>query len=864
MTMYNYTDTFRTVLELAYGRAMELESQEVSLDLLAWAILQEGTNQALVYLQEAGLEPARLLAEYDTLLSVRIGDLTEGGRPVLSRAGREVVRRATELCSLSHDSAVSPLHLLHALLIKEHESYIKQEAMAHNAEIISGLEQYYQSKAIHDISSTPTPTASQELDDSDEDEDDDDDSSREAQSERGNSKKSATPMLDRFGRDITRIAISGELDPIVGREREITRMIQILGRRKKSNPILVGEPGVGKTSIVEGLAQRIAQRQVPIYLIDVRLVELDIPAMVAGTKYRGQFEERVKALIEELEQHRDIIIFVDEIHTMVGAGGGGSSMDIANMLKPALSRGSIRCIGATTLSEYKRHIEKDGALDRRFQRILVEPSSEHETLDILHRLREHYETHHSVCYQEEALTAMVELSSRYLTERSFPDKAVDLMDESGALISGRTIFSDDEVQDLETERGRYEALKLDAIREQKFELAMSYRTKERELTQRITDLMTSQRVRQEERRPLVTPDDVAIVVSMMTGIEAGSIASGEAERLRLLDSRLRASVVGQDTAIERLARSIRRSRLGLRDSARPIGSFLFLGPTGVGKTYLAKRLSHELFGTSDAMIRIDMSEYMEKFAVSRLVGAPPGYVGYDEGGQLTEQVRRRPYSVVLFDEIEKAHPDVFNLLLQVLDEGVLTDSEGRRVDFRNTIIIITSNVGSRQAKDFGRGIGYHDELMNVDRSADIMRKALRKAFSPEFLNRLDEIIEFGALDRSALRQIVKLELRPIALRLEHIGYTLSVDEAAMDAIADIGYHPEYGARPLRRTLQSEIEDRVTDLILSAEITPPSLLTVGVDADGRLVLRHQKPTDNIKDKPARASRKRRTEAEKISD
>lgn len=854
MTMYNYTNTFRTALELAYERATELGLPTVSPDCLAWGVLKEGTSQALVYLLGVGIDPAQTLVDYGHFLAqLSSHGGHEGERPELSPTSQGIIQQAAQLCDLVRDTAVSPLHLLHAILLDEHDSYIKRIVMNHHNET-DALRQHYEGMA---QAAQQAPYAAQEVNDQDDDEDEEADSASASSHKQGTrGKVGETPTLDRFGRDITRMARAGELDPVIGRSAEIERMVQILGRRKKSNPILVGEAGVGKTSLVEGLAQRIAERNVPAYLRDVRLVEVDMSAMVAGTKYRGQFEERIKALLDELEQHRDIIIFIDEIHTMVGAGGGGSSMDATNMLKPALARGLVRCIGATTLSEYRKHIEKDGALDRRFQRIIVEPSSESETLEILRQLRSYYENHHSVQYSDESLQTMVELSNRYLTERSFPDKAIDLMDEAGARLAGRVEPIDDTVTLLEKEKKEYETRKLDAIREQKFELAMSYRTRERELAEQIARALEAQRVHHDENRPTIQPDDIAAIIAMMTGIEAGSIASGEAERLRMLEANLRASVIGQDRAVEQLARSIRRSRLGLRDSHRPIGSFLFLGPTGVGKTYLAKRLSHELFGTEEAMIRVDMSEYMEKFAVSRLVGAPPGYVGYEEGGQLTEQVRRRPYSVVLFDEIEKAHPDVFNLLLQVLDEGVLTDSEGRRVDFRNTIIIITSNVGSRQAKDFGRAIGYHDADQSDDRRADIMRKALTKAFSPEFLNRLDETIEFTALDRDALRQIVDLELRPVIERLGQIGYTLTVDTAAADALAKVGYHPEYGARPLRRTLQHEIEDKLTDLILSGDVAPGATLLATADTEGKITV--QVAPEEVEETPRKAPRRRKTQ------
>lgn len=832
---YNYTNTFRAALELSYERAKQMLASEITPDLIVYGILREGTNQALVYLRGLGFDTQALLADYEVHIDLHTPRAELDHSPELNAEARDIVSISVRLCELAHEDAVSPLHLLQGVLASSSETYIKQLFMSKDINIGTlGLLSLGEA-----IDRGIRNGFNQEDFDEGDDEGDSPSSSASSgspsatQTRRASQSKGDTPTLDRFGRDITALAAQGKLDPVVGREREIERMAQVLGRRKKSNPILIGEPGVGKTSLVEGLALRIVARAVPTRLMGKRIIELDLSALVAGTKYRGQFEERVKEVVAELEGHPDIIIFIDEIHTMVGAGSGSGSMDAANMLKPALSRGQIQCIGATTLSEYRKHIEKDGALERRFQRIIVEPNTPEETREILLQLRPHYEAHHGVAYTEEALEAMVALAERYISERSFPDKAIDLMDEAGSRVAKLDMPSDNPILQLERERQAYVDKKLEAIREQKFELAASYRNRERELETSIAEAQKRWEAQQAADRRAVTADDVAEVVATMTGVPVTSVAAGEAERLRQLEPRLKASVIGQDEAIERLARSIKRSRLGLRDSQRPIGSFLFLGPTGVGKTYLSKRLSHELFGSSEAMIRVDMSEYMEKFAVSRLVGAPPGYVGYEEGGQLTEQVRRRPYSVVLFDEIEKAHPDVFNLLLQVLDEGQLTDSEGRKVDFRNTIIIITSNVGSRQAKDFGRGIGYRDEGLSQDRSADIMRKALQRAFSPEFLNRLDEIIEFRSLDRDALRRIVDVELRPIEERLLSLGYRLELDDSARDALARIGFHPEYGARPLRRALQHEIEDRLTDLILEGKLLPDETLRLTADAEGQI-------------------------------
>ena len=641
-----------------------------------------------------------------------------------------------------------------------------------------------------------------------------------------------TPLLSQFSRDITALAKAGKLDPVIGRTSEIERISQILGRRRKSNPILIGEPGVGKTSLVEGLAQRIVSGDVPAHLIGKKLLELDLSGLVAGTKYRGQFEERVKGILDELEASSNIIIYIDEIHTMVGAGGGSGSMDAANMMKPALARGGIQCIGATTLEEYRKHIEKDGALERRFQKVIVEPSTAEETLEILKQLQSRYEEHHQVSFSEEAIQSMVSLADRYLNDRFFPDKAIDLMDETGSRKGNKRVSEGnlESVLALEEKRNQYSQKKLEAIREQKFELAASYRNKEREIEQEISDAQDQLMQQSQEQRTQINSDDVAEVVAMMTSIPVQNLSSNDFTRLKSLNSVLKSRVIGQDEAVDKIARSIKRNRLGLRDEKRPIGSFLLLGPTGVGKTHLVKSLCEELFGSTDALIRVDMSEFMEKFAVSRLVGAPPGYVGYDEGGQLTEQVRRKPYSVVLFDEIEKAHPDVFNLLLQVLDEGFLTDSYGRKVDFRNTIIMITSNAGSRQAKDFGRGIGFSLGDNQESRGQDIMKKALNKTFSPEFLNRLDEIISFSSLSEDALSQIIELELKPLRKRLMQQGYNVELDSAAIQTLIKMAYSAEYGARPLRRVLQREIEDRLTDMILDGEISSGTTLHLTSEDD----------------------------------
>ena len=636
-------------------------------------------------------------------------------------------------------------------------------------------------------------------------------------------KKTAnsTPILDNFGIDMTRAAEEGKLDPVVGREKEIERVAQILSRRKKNNPILIGEPGVGKSAIVEGLAIRIVEKKVSRILFNKRVVTLDMASVVAGTKYRGQFEERIRSILKELQKNPDIILFIDEIHTIVGAGSAAGSMDAANMLKPALARGEIQCIGATTLDEYRKNIEKDGALERRFQKIIVEPTTPDETLQILKNIKERYEDHHNVRYTDEALEACVKLADRYITDRFFPDKAIDALDEAGSRVHLTNVAVPKEIEEHEKLIDEMKSCKNNAVKLQNFELAASYRDKEKEYLSQLDIMKAVWEKKLRENRETVDEEQIANVVSMMSGIPVQKMAQTEGIRLMGMKDDLMGKVIGQDKAIETLVKAIRRSRIGLKDPNHPIGTFMFLGPTGVGKTHLAKELAKFMFGSSDALIRVDMSEYMEKFTVSRLVGAPPGYVGYEEGGQLTEKVRRKPYSIVLLDEIEKAHPDVFNILLQVMDEGRLTDTNGRTVDFKNTIVILTSNVGTRQLKDFGKGIGFASEQAGnlKDHSRSIITKALNKQFAPEFLNRLDEIINFEQLEMDSLVKIVDIELEGLLQRVKNIGYNLNIDEEAKKFIALKGYDVQYGARPLKRAIQTYIEDALAEVILSKDIQP---------------------------------------------
>ena len=650
--------------------------------------------------------------------------------------------------------------------------------------------------------------------------------------------KSKTPVLDSFGTDLTQAAAEGKLDPVVGREKEIMRVSEILGRRKKNNPILIGEPGVGKSAIVEGLAQLIVKHLTSPILFDKRVITLDLTAVVAGTKYRGQFEERIRALIKEIEQNPDIIIFIDEIHTLIGAGSSPGSMDAANILKPALARGTIQCIGATTLDEYRKSIEKDGALERRFQKVLVEPTTAEETLQILENIKDRYEGHHHVRYTEDALKACVKYAERYITDRSFPDKAIDIIDEVGSRVHLQHVKVPQSILDIQKEIEIAQEKKQAAVKNQNFELAASFRDKQTELEQKLKDEQERWQNGDTEDKIEIGEDAIADVVSMITGVPVQRMQEAEGIRLKNMNDDLKQVVIAQDAAIDKMVKAIQRNRVGLKDPNHPIGAFMFLGPTGVGKTYLAKRLAEMMFGSADALIRIDMSEYTESFNTSRLVGAPPGYVGYDEGGQLTEKVRHHPYSIVLLDEIEKAHGNVFNMLLQVLDEGRLTDGNGRLIDFRNTVIIMTSNAGTRQLKEFGQGVGFKATNLNglsqnegdKERARTIIQKSLSKQFAPEFLNRLDEIITFDQLDLEAIKKIINIELKGLFKRVHELGYEMEITDEAKEFVASKGYDVQFGARPLKRAIQNHIEDGLSELILSGEIKAGDTIKVSKEKD----------------------------------
>lgn len=819
---------------LAYSReeAMRLQTGFIGIEHLVLGMIRKGDGKAIEMLNGLSVDLPHVKRQLEDGLRGK----SEGNiNPFLFSASAEelslneeagrLLRLSVLEARIQRKAEVDAEHVLLAIL-KEGNNMV--------AKILKENRVNYQS-LYGQLSGKSAPQQGFGLDDEDED-----DSLGYAPEPTGNERQQAqtttaqqlksahdTPVIDSFGVDMTRAASEGKLDPVVGREKEIERLAQILSRRKKNNPVLIGEPGVGKSAIVEGLALRIVQRKVSRLLFDKRVVALDMTAVVAGTKYRGQFEERIRAILSELQKNPDVILFIDEIHTIVGAGSAPGSMDAANMLKPALARGEIQCIGATTLDEYRKSIEKDGALERRFQKVIVEPSTPEETLQILQNIKDRYEEHHNVCYTSEAIAACVKLAERYLTDRSFPDKAIDVMDEAGSRVHLINVNVPKEIEEQEKRIEELKEKKNQAVKQQNYELAASFRDKVRRLEEELEAQKRELEKKQKETPQVVDEEDIASVVSMMSGIPVQRMAQAEGVKLKGMKAGLMAKVIAQDAAVEKLVKAILRSRVGLKDPNRPIGTFMFLGPTGVGKTLLVKELAQYMFGSPDALIRVDMSEYMEKHAVSRLVGAPPGYVGYEEGGQLTEKVRRKPYSIVLFDEIEKAHSEVFNMLLQVMDEGRLTDSYGRTIDFKNTIIIMTSNVGTRQLKDFGKGVGFTAHIKDdKEVSRSVIQKALNKHFSPEFLNRVDEIITFDQLDKPAIRRIVDIELQSLYKRMEGLGYHLELTEAACDLLADKGYDVQFGARPLKRAVQTYVEDLLSELLVDG--TVPIGSTIRID------------------------------------
>ena len=793
----NFSNEVKAVLENSRKEAIRHNNSIITPEHLFLALLADTGSRVFALLERVsrGASVYQLRQQLDDSLYDATAPL--GGEVVASDLSNRLVKLSVLEARMLKSSTVDTEHLLLALLHNpeiQHMEFIVPFRQA-------GIDYQAVLKMISNVKDSPRNG----LGATEEDEDDDDDlgssprpasgqadeSSSKRQS-RGGKSSNDTPTLDKFGNDITRAAEDGRLDPVVGREGEIERLAQILSRRKKNNPVLIGEPGVGKSAIVEGLALRIVQRKVSRILFDKRVVSLDMASIVAGTKYRGQFEERIKAILNELAKSPDVILFIDELHTIVGAGNAAGTMDAANLLKPALARGEIQCIGATTLDEYRKNIEKDGALERRFQKVMVEPTTPDETLQILNNIKDKYQDHHNVVYTDDALKACVSLTERYLSDRNFPDKAIDALDEAGSRAHITNIVVPEEIERLEEEIIQAGAAKLAAAQSQDFEKAASFRDKEQELKATLAKANEKWQKMLEQNRVTVDQDKVAEVVAMMTGVPVQRIAQAEGSRLREMAPKLKNDIIGQDKAIDKIVKAIQRNRVGLKDPNKPIGTFMFLGPTGVGKTHLAKKLAEYMFDSADTLIRVDMSEFMEKFTVSRLVGAPPGYVGYEEGGQLTEKVRRRPYSVVLLDEIEKAHPDVFNLLLQVMDEGRLTDSLGRRIDFKNTLIIMTSNIGTRQLKDFGAGVGFNTRSDDKDYSQSVLQKALNKAFAPEFLNRIDDIVMFDSLDKDAIFKIIEIELRGFLGRMSKLGYSFEITTEAKSYIAEKGYDHQIG------------------------------------------------------------------------
>lgn len=824
--MNNHSDTLKKILIYSKEEALRLNNDNISPEHLLLGILREGHNKAIDVLRKTFfINIPELKNRLETYARDNSGNLFSTDI-TFSTKSTSILRISVLESRLTKSKMSEPEHLL--LAIAKHKN-------SYAAELLASEKVDYQ--ALYNEFVQPvrvTPRASDiDFDDDDDDAPTNEKSNSAAPSaEKQKNANSDHPAIDTFGFDLTKAAAEGKLDPVVGREVEIERLAQILSRRKKNNPVLIGEPGVGKSSIVEGLALRICQHKVSRVLWNKQIISLDMTSIVAGTKYRGQFEERMKNVISELRQNPNIIIFIDEIHTIVGAGNQAGQMDAANMMKPSLSRGELQCIGATTLDEYRKSIEKDGALERRFQKVIVEPTTTAETLTILHNIKDRYEEHHNVNYTEEALESCVKLTERYVTDRSFPDKAIDVLDEVGSRVHIKNVQVSPEIEAKEGELLQFQQEQTEALQGNNFELAGQVRGKIIQLKEEIEEMRKQFEQTLDSQRIEVTADHVAETVSMMTGVPVQRMSSSDGIRLKGMREELKGSVIAQDTAIDKLVSAIQRSRVGIKDPARPIGVFMFLGPTGVGKTYLAKKLAEHIFGTQDALVRIDMSEYMEKFTVSRLVGAPPGYVGYDEGGMLTEKVRRKPYSIVLLDEIEKAHSDVFNILLQVMDDGRLTDSNGRTIDFRNTIIIMTSNVGTRQLKDFGRGVGFSAMAGMNDQevSRSVIQKAIGKQFSPEFLNRIDEIITFDQLELDSIVKIIDLELRSLTKRITELGYRLDITDEAKRWIATKDYDKQFGARPLRRAIQQHLEDAICELIVEEKLSEGDTITATVEND----------------------------------
>ncbi|MEI7597319.1 MAG: ATP-dependent Clp protease ATP-binding subunit [Bacteroidota bacterium] len=816
---------------LTYSReeAIRLGNDFIGTEHLLLGLIRDGEGKAIELLITLGVDISELKKTLERLIKSESGKSTSVENIPIVKQAEKVLKMAYLEAQRLKSNDIQTEHLLMAIL-KFDDNIASQSLEKLGVDYNAILDEL---KMDTDGISPKSELSS----------DSDDDAFEESSSYGSSAKKigdtkSKTPVLDNFSRDLTKAAEEGRLDPIVGRDKELERIAQILSRRKKNNPILIGEPGVGKSAIAEGLALRIVQRKVSRALFDKRVVTLDIASLVAGTKYRGQFEERMKALMNELEKTRDVILFIDEIHTIVGAGGASGSLDASNMFKPALARGDIQCIGATTLDEYRQYIEKDGALERRFQKVLIDPTTAEESFHILNNIKPRYEDHHNVIYTDEAIRACVTLTERYISDRCLPDKAIDALDEAGSRVHITNIKVPKKVIDLEKSIEETRELKQKSIRSQKYEEAAKLRDFERNLQDDLEKAKIEWEEETRSHRETVTEDNVAEVVAMMTGVPVQRIAQNEGDRLSIMGDKMNGSVIGQNDAIQKVVKAIQRNRAGLKDPGKPIGSFIFLGPTGVGKTHLAKELAKYLFDSADTLIRIDMSEYMEKFAVSRLIGAPPGYVGYEEGGQLTEKIRRKPYSVVLLDEIEKAHPDVFHLLLQVLDDGQLTDSLGRKIDFKNTIIIMTSNIGSRQLKEYGQGVGFGTDAKKKGMDGyqkSIVENALKKAFAPEFLNRIDDVIMFDHLEREHIHKIIDIELKKLYSRISDLGFTIEISEDAKDFIAEKGYDQQFGARPLKRAIQKYLEDALAEEIIKSRLKSGDKIVVNFNKETSEIL-----------------------------
>ncbi|MDL2223110.1 ATP-dependent Clp protease ATP-binding subunit [Bacteroidales bacterium OttesenSCG-928-M11] len=827
----NFSDNVKDILLYSREEAGRLHNNQVGIEHVLLGILRDRNNRASSIINSLGINIQEIKIDIDNEL-FQEGDFVSENQLTIDKNVENILRMSLLESMNLNSSQTDTEHLLLAIL-RNPNALATQILNKYNLD----YEKVYNHLAA-DSDNLNKPQMGAGFTGDEEEEEEDSFSTKKESFKNPNTKNSDTPVIDSFGTDLTKAAEENRLDPIVGREKEIERLAQILSRRKKNNPVLIGEPGVGKSAIVEGLASRIVQRKVARVLFDKRVVNLDMASIVAGTKYRGQFEERIKAILNELSQNPNVILFIDEIHTIVGAGGATGSMDAANMLKPALARGEIQCIGATTLDEYRKNIEKDGALERRFQKVIVDPTTAEETLQILKNIKPKYEDHHNVIYTDEAIEACVKLTDRYISDRNFPDKAIDALDESGSRTHISNIIVPKKIEELEAQIEETKQQKLQAVKSQNFEVAANYRDQERQLGLKLEAAQAKWEEELQENRQIVDEEKVAEVVAMMSGVPVQRIAKAENQKLLEMSDILRTNVIGQDEAVQKIVKAIQRNRIGLKDPNKPIGTFMFLGPTGVGKTHLAKKLAEYLFDSADTLIRIDMSEYMEKFSVSRLIGAPPGYVGYEEGGQLTEKVRRKPYSVILLDEIEKAHADVFNLLLQVMDEGRLTDSLGRRIDFKNTILILTSNIGTRQLKDFGRGVGFNTSESDSDNkefSRGVIQKALNRAFAPEFLNRVDDIIMFDQLDKEAIQKIIEIELRGFYQRIENLGYKLTITDKAKEFIASKGYDIQFGARPLKRAIQKYLEDELAEMIIKSNVKEGDSILVDFDSDKQQII-----------------------------